>query len=116
MIFANFLLCDLVSFNCFFLENKNQFISRQKILWQDVIHNIKSGRVRRTFTLFLQRKQKKCGFCDNYDNFIHYKKLKYIRQCLDEAYYFSSQKDAPWQPTCWKVFSYHQIDKEFENI
>ena len=40
-------------------------------------------------------KNKKCGFCDNYDNCIHCKKLKYIRQCLDDAYYFSPRKDAP---------------------
>ena len=66
--------------------------------------------------MFLQQKQKKCGFWDDYDNCIHCKKLKYIRHCLDNAYYFSARKDAPWQPTQWKVFLYQQIDKEFENI
>ena len=44
------------------------------------------------------------------------KKIKYIRKRLDNAYYFSSRKDAPWQPTGWKGFLYYQIDKEFENI
>ena len=88
----------------------------KKILRQAIIRNCKSKRIRKNFTLFLQRKQKKCGFCDNYDNCIHCKKLKYIRQCLDKAYYFSPRKDPPWQPTHWKVFLYHKIDKEFEII
>ena len=66
--------------------------------------------------MFLQRKQKKCCFCDKHDNCIHCKKLKYIRQYLDDAYHFSPRKDAPWQPTHWNIFLYHQIDKEFENI
>ena len=44
------------------------------------------------------------------------KKLKYIRQCLDNAYYFSPRKDAPWQPTHWKVFLYFEINKEFKKI
>ena len=62
------------------------------------------------------KNKKKCVFCDNYDNCLHCKKLKYIRKSLDHAYYFSPRKDAPWQLTHLKVFLYHQIDKEFENI
>ena len=64
---------------------------------------------------FCNENKKKCGFCE-YDNCIHCKKLKYITQYLDNAYYFSPRKDAPWQPTHWKVFLYRQIDKEFGNI
>ena len=47
------------------------------------------------FYIVFATKTKKCGFCDNYDNCIHCKKLKYIRQCLDDAYYFSPRKDGP---------------------
>ena len=53
---------------------------------------------------FSKESKKKFGFCDDYENCVHWKKLKYIRQCLDNAYYFSPRKDAPWQPTHWKVF------------
>ena len=65
---------------------------------------------------FCNENKKKCGFCDHYNNCIHCKKLKYIRECLDNTYFFSPRKDAPWQPTYWKIFLYYQIDKEFENI
>ena len=64
---------------------------------------------------FCNENKEKCGFCDKKGNCIYYKKL-HIRQCLDNAYYFSPRKDTPWQPNCYKVFLYHQIDKEFENI
>ena len=53
---------------------------------------------------FSKESKKKIGFCDDYENCIHWKKLKYIRQCLDNAYYFSPRKDAPWQPAHCKVF------------
>ena len=62
-----------------------------------------------------KKTRKKKGFCDDY-NCIHCKKLKYNRQCLDNAYYFSTRKDAPWQPTHWKKFLYFQINKEFKKI
>ena len=65
---------------------------------------------------FCNKNKERCGFCDDNDNCIYCKKLRYIRQCLDNAYYFSPRKHAPWQPTHWKIFLYHQIDKEFENI
>ena len=60
--------------------------------------------------------RKECGYCDNYDNCIYCKKLKYIRERLGSAYLFSPRKDTPWQPTNWKVFLFYQVDKEFENI
>ena len=41
---------------------------------------------------FINENKKKCGFCDDYDNCIYCKKLKYIRQCLDNAYIFLVDK------------------------
>ena len=63
-----------------------------------------------------KKKQKKCGYRDDYDNCTHCKKLKYIRERLNRAYYFSPQKDTPWLSTYWKGFLFYQVDKEFENI
>ena len=95
---------------------KKSVYTWQNISWKVITRNYNSKKVKRTFTLFFWWKQKKYGFCDNDDNCIHCKKLKYIRQCLGNAYYFSLRIGAPWQPTHWNVFWYHQIDKELENI
>ena len=65
---------------------------------------------------FCNKNKERCGFCNANNNCIYCKKLRYIRQCLDNGYYFSPRKHAPWQPSHWKIFLYHQIDKEFENI
>ena len=124
-IFLLFLFFRLSTF-CFFRVtftvtlniNKSIYIQTKYFMASGYTH-CKSKRVRRTFTLFLQRKQKKCGFCDNYHNCIHCKKLKYIRQCLDNVYYFSPRKDAPWQPTHWKVFYIIKLMKNlkiFKNL
>ena len=64
--------------------------------------------------VFATKTKKKIGFCDDCDNYIHCKKVKYIRERLDNAYYFSLRRDSPWQPTHWKVFLYYEIDKKFQ--
>ena len=64
---------------------------------------------------FCNENKYKCGFCDDCDNCIHCKKLKYIRECLGNAYYLSP-KEAPWQPNHWKDFLYYETDKELKNI
>ena len=97
-------------------EHKKISLYLTKISWKIITRNCNSKKVKINFTLFFWWKQKKYGFCDNDDNCIHCKKLKYIRQCLDNVYYFSLRIGAPWQPTHWNVFLYHQIYKELENI
>ena len=71
MIFANFHCVIFVNFHYFFRKKKKKDFSnfqplvcpcdvhsRQNILWQVDISNFKLKRVRRTFILFFQRKQK----------------------------------------------------------
>ena len=63
---------------------------------------------------FCNENQKKFGFCDDCDNYIHCKKVKHITKRLDNAYYSSLRRDSPWQPT--NFFLYYEIDKKFKNI
>ena len=96
--------------------NKSIYILTKKFYGKSLYATVNQKELGELLHCFCNENQKKCGFCDKYDNCIHCKKLKYARQCLDNAYYFSPGKDAPWQPTHWNVFLYYQIDKEFENI
>ena len=43
---------------------------------------------------FCNENKKKSDYCDDYDNCIHCKKLKYRHERLDSTYYFSPRKDA----------------------
>ena len=106
----------------FFLQKKEMdFFDYQPFVCPCAVHcdsehkQINKKELGELLHCFWKKKKKNCGFCE-YDNCIHCKKLKYITQYIDNAYYFSPWKDAPWQPTHWKVFLYRQIDKEFGNI
>ena len=41
------------------------------------------------------------GFCEECETCA---RIQHIRMCLDGAYYFKPRKDAPFQPTRWKVY------------
>ena len=112
VVFANFRYVIFVNFHYFVQKKKKDFFDYQPFVCPCAVHcdsehkqinlyldknfcgqllyaTLNQKELGELLHCFCNENKKKCGFCDDYDKCIYCKKLKYIRQRLDNAYYFS---------------------------